>query len=107
MASVYSSDPYRNVGGERPWRARDEFPPGLREAAFSLKVGEHSGVIELPDACYLMMLQEVKSAHVQEMKEVRDIIERKLRDNENARLKTLWIERLRNKTYVNTDPFLY
>jgi len=37
----------------------------LAEAAFSLKVGEHSGVIEThdPPACYLMLVEDKRPAH--------------------------------------------
>jgi parvulin-like peptidyl-prolyl isomerase len=101
MAAVYSAGPYRAEGGDRGWRSREDFLPGLRDIAFNLKPGQHSGVIELPEACYLMMIEEVKASHVKEMKEVRDDIERTLRNKENIRLRQLWIDRLKRKSYIN------
>ena len=47
------------------------------------------------------MVDDVKSAHVREMKEVRDDIERTLRNKENLRLRQLWIDRLKRKSYIN------
>jgi hypothetical protein len=73
----------------------------MRDTAFSLKPGQHSGVIELPQACYLMLIEDVKPAHVKEMKEVRDEIEHTLRAKENTRLRQLWIDRLKRKSFIN------
>jgi parvulin-like peptidyl-prolyl isomerase len=100
MASVYSSDSHRAQGGDRGWWARKDFVPELRDVAFSLKPGQHSGVIEMPQACYLLMVEDVKLEHVKEMKEVRDDIERTLRNQENVRLRQLWMDRLRRKSYI-------
>jgi parvulin-like peptidyl-prolyl isomerase len=101
MASVYSSGSQRAEGGDRGWVNRTYFKPELAEAAFSLKPGQHSGIIEQPEACYLMMVDEVKSAHVRPLAEVRGDIELKLRNDENLRLKKLWIERLKRKSFVS------
>ena len=100
MAYVYSAGSQRALGGDRGWVDRNLFKPSLTTAAFALKPGQHSGVIEEPEACYLLMVEDAKPAHVKEMKEVRDDIERTLRNKENIRLRQLWLERLRRKTYI-------
>jgi peptidyl-prolyl cis-trans isomerase SurA len=102
MASVYSAGTQRAEGGDRGWVDRNFFKPSLAAVAFSLKAGQHSSVVEEPEACYLMMVEDVKPAHVKEMKEVRDDIERTLRNQENIRLRRLWIDRLKRKSYINT-----
>ena len=48
----------------------------LAAVAFSLKAGERSGVIEKPDGCYLMLVEDVKAAHVKTLAEVREEVER-------------------------------
>jgi parvulin-like peptidyl-prolyl isomerase len=101
MASVYSSGSQRTEGGDRGWVNRTYFKPELADAAFALKPGQHSGVIDQPEACYLMMVDDVKSAHVKSLTEVRAEIERTLRNDENLRLKKLWIERLKRKSFVS------
>ena len=101
MASVYSSGSQRAEGGDRGWVDHSYFKPDLARIAFSLKPGEHSGVIELPEACYLMMVENVRQAHVKDLNEVRADIERTLKNNENLRLRKLWIERLKRKSFVN------
>jgi len=101
LASVYSAGLQRAEGGDRGWVNSTYFKPSLSKIAFSLKPGEHSGVIEEPESCYLMMVEDVKLAHVKTLLEVRDEIARTLRNKESLRLFELWIDRLKRKSYVN------
>ena len=101
MAAVYSAGAQRAEGGERSWVKRNFFKPSLDKVAFSLKPGEHSGVIEEPEACYLMMVEDFKPAHTKTLEEVRDEITRTLLSQENERLFKRWIERLKRKSFVN------
>lgn len=100
MASLYSSGSQHSQGGDRGWVDRDYFRAELANAAFSLKAGQHSGIIDLPDASYLLMVKEVRPAHVRPLGEVRGDIERALTAKENTRLRDLWIQRLKRKSYV-------
>jgi parvulin-like peptidyl-prolyl isomerase len=100
MASVYSSGSARSQGGDRGWVDRTIFKASLTAAAFALKPGKHSGVIDEPEGCYLLQVDEAKPAHVKDIKEVRDEIERTIRNSENIRLRKIWIDRLRRKSYV-------
>ena len=101
MAQVNSSGSDRATGGDRGWAERRNYRPEVSKVAFSLKPGEHSGVIETPDACFLVMVDDVKLAHVKPLSEVRVDIERTLRNDENLRLKKLWIERLKRKSFIS------
>jgi parvulin-like peptidyl-prolyl isomerase len=100
MASVYSSGSKRAEGGERGWVERSFFKPDLAQIAFSLKASQHSGVIELPEACYILLVEDVRAAHVKSLAEVRSDIERTLRTGERARLRKQWVERLRTKSFI-------
>ncbi len=101
LASIYSSDAQRNPGGDRGWVSSTFFKPALAKVAFSLKAGQHSGIIEEPEACYILLVEEVKTSHIKSLMEVRDDITKKLRTTESARLFELWIQRLKRKTFVN------
>jgi parvulin-like peptidyl-prolyl isomerase len=101
LASVYSSGSQRADGGDRGWVNRTYFKPALAKIAFSLKPGEHSGVIEEPEACYLMMVEDVRPAHTKTLSEVRDDIAHTLLRKENLRLFELWVDRLKGKSFVN------
>jgi parvulin-like peptidyl-prolyl isomerase len=72
----------------------------LSDAAFALKPGETSGIIDLPDACYLLKVEDVRLAHVKPLADVRDGIEKTLRAQEQARLQDAWLKSLAAKTYA-------
>jgi parvulin-like peptidyl-prolyl isomerase len=101
MASIYSSGPERAKGGDRGWVGRDS---GMRselvEAMFSLKAGQHSKIIELPDSVHILLAEEVKTEHVKPLTEVRDEIQQRLRSDEAHRLYDKWVARLKNKAFV-------
>jgi parvulin-like peptidyl-prolyl isomerase len=102
MASIYSDGSQRAEGGDRGWidRDRSELKKELLDAAFALKAGEHSGVIEFPEACFLIQVDAVRPAHVQPLHEVRDEIEKTLKAEESVRLQKKWIDRLKSKSFV-------
>ena len=100
MASVYSESAQRTQGGDRGWVDRTYFKKELSDVAFGLKAGEHSKVIDLPEACYILLVEETRPAHVRPLAEVKEEIERSLKAGEKARLEKQWINRLRAKSFV-------
>jgi peptidyl-prolyl cis-trans isomerase SurA len=100
MARIYSSGSKRSEGGEYGWIKRTDLKSELSSAAFALKAGQHSGVIELPEACYIILVEEARPAHVQSLNEVRTDIERTLLSEEKGRLHKQWIDRLKKKSFV-------
>lgn len=102
MAAIYSNGSQRAEGGDRGWieRERTDLKKELVDAAFALKAGERSGVIEFPEACFLLQADDARQAHVRPLSEVRDEIESNLKSQEGARLKKKWIDRLKNKSFV-------
>jgi peptidyl-prolyl cis-trans isomerase SurA len=102
MATVYSEDSYRSQGGDRGWVDRDktDLNKELVDAAFALKPGQHSNIIELPGACFLITVEEKKSAQAQALAEVRDEIEHTLKADELARSQKNWIDKLKSKSFV-------
>jgi parvulin-like peptidyl-prolyl isomerase len=104
MATVYSQDSYRAEGGDRGFIERKGLTEKLSDVAFSLKAHQHSGVIELGDAFYIISIDEAQPAHVKQLTEIRDQIERALQDEEGARLQRRWIERLRKESFIQLYP---
>ncbi len=100
MAKIHSDGPYKAAGGDRGWVQRDADRKELSDAAFALKPGEHSGVIDLPDSCWLVKVEDRRPARVRPLAEVRDQIERTLRIEESARQERKWVKRLREKSFV-------
>lgn len=98
LASVYSQVPQRREKGE--WMERAILRKEIAEAAFKLKAGEYSDVVETPEACYIILVEDLKSSHMKSLGEVRDQIEGTLKLEERARLEKLWLARLKKKTFV-------
>ncbi len=90
----------RNPEGE--WFDKTQLRKELADAAFSLKKGETSEVIETPEACYLIHVEDTKAAHFKPISEARDSIERDLLTHERARLEKQWMERLKKTTFVRS-----
>ena len=102
MASVYSEGSQRSQGGDWRWADRSTLRKELADTAFSLRPGQRSGVIETEEACWLMEVEDARTAHVKPLSEVRDEIEKTLVSAERARLRKKWIDRLKTKTFVRT-----
>ena len=100
MATLYSDDKMHQQGGDRGWVRKGELRMEIDKAAFSLKPGERSGVIETPEACYVTQVEGVEPAHYSSLTEVRGQIEKDLQDHERARLQKQWIDKLKKKTFV-------
>lgn len=100
MASVYSQDSKRNQGGAWDWVEKSVLRKELGDVAFGLKAGEKSGVIETPEACYILLVEDKRLAHVKPLNDVRDEIEKVLLSQERDRLQKQWIDRLKKKTFV-------
>ena len=106
MATIHSEGSQAKQGGDWGWveKYNKDGSPVLRkelfEVAFALKAGQRSGVIEATDACYLMLVEDRRPAHLKSLGEVRNEIEKNLLVQERARLQKKWIDRLKNKSFV-------
>jgi parvulin-like peptidyl-prolyl isomerase len=100
MAKIYSQGSQRNQGGDWGWVEKSVLRKELADVAFSLKPGQRSGIIETPEAVYLMLVEDARPAHAKSLGDVRDQIEKNLVLEERNRLEKQWIERLKRKTFV-------
>ena len=100
MASVYSQGSQRSQGGDWGWVERSVLRKELADTAFALKPGQVSDVIETPEACYLMLVEQTRPAHVKPLSDVRDEIEVTLRTQSQKQLEQQWIAQLKKKTFI-------
>jgi peptidyl-prolyl cis-trans isomerase SurA len=100
MAKVYSQDSKRSQGGEWSWFETDKLRKELADVADHLKPGERSGVIDTPEACYLMLIEDKRPEHIRPLNEVRDQIDDVLLAQERDRLQRQWIDKLKKKTFI-------
>ncbi|HVU09331.1 MAG TPA: peptidylprolyl isomerase [Verrucomicrobiae bacterium] len=100
MAAVYSQGSQRNQSGEWDWVERSVLRKELADAAAKLKPGEISGVIETPETCYIMLLEDTRPAHIKSLNDVRDDIEATLVTQQQKQLQQQWIDSLKRKTFI-------
>lgn len=100
MARVYSEDTYRARGGDRGWIERGDLRKELAEAAFNLKPGQPSEVIEVGDTFWILLVEDARANQIRTLPEVRDEIVQTLQAEEQARLNREWIQRLKAKSFV-------
>ncbi|MCC7518412.1 MAG: peptidyl-prolyl cis-trans isomerase [Verrucomicrobiae bacterium] len=102
LAAVYSEGSEKSRGGDLGFIGRSELDKELQDAAFSLKPGQISKVIETKDNLYILMVEEKISAKVTSLEEARDTIEGLLVRQERERLQKRWIASLKRKAYIRT-----
>ena len=98
---MYSEAKEAKDGGDWGWITRDNLRDELRDAAFQLKPGQHSGIVETTDGYYILQVDDVQPAHVKPLSEVRDQIENILLQQKRAKLQEEWVKQLRAKAYIH------
>jgi len=100
IAKQHSEDADAKKGGERDWITRDTIKKELNDAAFSLKPGQHSKVIEIKEGYYILKVDDFKPAHTKTLAESRDSIEKLLIQEQRIRMLENWTRELRAKAFI-------
>jgi peptidyl-prolyl cis-trans isomerase SurA len=100
LAKEYSSDSRRAKGGDWGWMKRSDLKPEFSEPLFSVKKGECSQPVILPEGGFLLFAEDRKYAGIQPLEEVRDQIERTLVQQMTRDYEERWLERLERNGYV-------
>ena len=100
LAQVYSDGSQKSDGGDLKWIDRSALRKEFAEATVNLKPGQRTGVIDTPEACFLLQVEEVKTAQFRPLSETRDEIEKTLLNQERARLQKKYVERLKKKAFI-------
>jgi parvulin-like peptidyl-prolyl isomerase len=100
MAHLYSMDSTQDQYGDWGWINKKVLNEELTKAAFSLKPGEVSRVLEIGDAYYLLWAEAKKPGIQKPFKEVREDIEKMLIQQERQKLRQEWLLKLRKKAFI-------
>ena len=98
LAAIYSQEELKNR--DAVWYDRSALRKELADVAFSLKAGQCSEVVDAGREYYVLMADEVSTAHYRPLNEVRDQVEKLLLTEERNRLEKQWIDKLKKKTFV-------
>jgi peptidyl-prolyl cis-trans isomerase SurA len=97
LASLYSQDP---VQKGNDWMETSVLRKELADAVSSLTPGETSGIIETPDECYLLQLEDRRGTHVKPLNDVRNDIEKTLRTQMQKDEQQRWLDSLKKKAFI-------
>jgi len=100
LASMYSQGSQQQSGGDWGWVQRSVLRKELADVAFNLTPGTVSDIVEMPDTCYLLFVEDKHPAQVRPLTEVAASIEKTLRVKQQANLQKQWIEGLKKKTFI-------
>ena len=102
LARKYSQGPRAEQGGDLGYYKKDQMRPKLDEAAFSLKVGENSGIIETDLGYHILKCTGKKEAYQKPLEDLWDEIEDQLFQEEYQRRYDKWIDELRSRAYIDS-----
>jgi parvulin-like peptidyl-prolyl isomerase len=100
IASNMSEDSYRAKGGDVGYMHKGRMLPEIEDAAFKLKIGEISDVINAENIWYIIKLEDKKPEHQLSFEEVRDKLKKDLERERIKELNDKWIADLRAKAKI-------
>lgn len=99
IAHMYSEQK-QEESGDWGWINRKTLSEPLTKAAFALKPGEVSKILDLFGNYYLLYCEAKKSATTKPFAELRDQIEKQLVQEDRQKQMEEWIAKLRKKAYI-------
>jgi parvulin-like peptidyl-prolyl isomerase len=100
LAYNMSEDSYRVKSGDVGYMHKGRMLPEIEDAAFKLKIGEISGVINAENNWYIIKLEEKKPERQMSFEEVRDKLKNDLEKERAKELNDKWVADLRAKAKI-------
>jgi len=105
IARTKGNGPHSDKGGDWGTKKRGELIPVLDSVAFSLEVGQHSGIIESPSGFHIIKVEERQPAYVQAFKDVSERITRRLTEERYQKLGQEFLDNLLESATIEIyDP---
>ncbi len=102
MAQMYSEDSTRDLGGDWGWIEKSTLAGPLEQVAFSLSTGKVSNIVELGGNYYILKVDEKRGGVTKPLAQVRDDVEKKIRQQDAQRMQENWLAGLRQKATIRT-----
>lgn len=103
LARTYSEGPSKENGGELPMFSRDRMVKPFSDAAFALKPGDISEIVETEYGYHVIRVAEHLPEHVATLDEVAEGITAKLRQEELNRRVEAYVQKLREKAEITLN----
>jgi len=106
LAAQYSEDPgTKNRGGDLGFFGRNTHAARFDEAAFTLKPGQRSDIVETEYGYHIIQLIEHQVERTRTLDETHDAIRQRLLSNKQAAHLKTWLEARRREADIQIDPF--
>ena len=105
LAKKYSEDVSAHSGGELGTIDRGTMLPEFENAAFNLKIGEVSKVVETANGFHIIKCDDVIPGYVKEYKMVRSEIERILSSKKRKQKYQEWLKGLKKVSFIEISLF--
>lgn len=106
LAKQYSKDPSKGRGGDLGYFIKGQLMPEIEEVCFKLEVGQTSDIIKTKFGYHIIKLTDRIEPRVVELSEVRDAIEKELKDKAQQRTLDDLVKNLRSKAHVKINEKL-
>jgi peptidyl-prolyl cis-trans isomerase SurA len=100
VARIYSQDSRKGKGGDWGWQRKSDLRKEFSDVLFALDKGKFSEPILVTEGAFILFVEDRKHAGILPISEVRDYIERTLRDQALRQAQEKWLEKLRRNGYV-------
>ncbi len=100
LAKQYSEGPESATGGELGLFKRGELSPEIDQVVFNLKAGEVSPVVKTDQGLHIFKVKEHFPGQIKSLESVQQEIREILTEEKRESARTLWMEALRKRTFV-------
>lgn len=100
LVATHSQGPAVNAGGDLGFVEKGMMFPEVDEAAFSLKKGGISGVIESPVGFHIIRITDKRGAGIKPIEEVREEIIAKIGTEKGKKKFEEWLKEMREKSHI-------
>lgn len=106
LAKRYSKDPSKDRGGDIGYFIKGQLMPEIEEVCLKLQVGETSDIIKTKVGYHIIKLTDRIEPRTVELSEVRDAIEKELKDMAQQRALDDLVKNLRSKAHIKINEKL-
>lgn len=106
LAKQYSKDPSKERGGDIGYFIKGQLMPELEEVCFKLQVGQTADIIKTKFGYHIIKLTDRIEPRTVELSEVRDAIEKELKDMAQQSALNDLVKGLRSKAHVKINEKL-
>lgn len=94
LATKYSKDDYRVMGGEIGWKHRGSMDPEIEKQAFALRAGQLSPVFETKSGYHVLRVEAIQPERLVPLAEVRKKVREQLKQDKKVKLSKTLHERV-------------